>query len=151
MSPTTIRQVRCWVKQGSPDQIITRKTCFMILNKKESGHSLILHVDRIRPTQHTSMWGWETKKNVKTEFIYFIFFSVLFFLPRIRDWSWFVCERFMRAFVEKDKLWSQKLSHRGRLWGILINLRTWGTYVGKSRYGTMVMKWCRIVDSIYLN
>ena len=34
MSPTTIWQVECCVKQGSPDQIFTRKTCFMILNKK---------------------------------------------------------------------------------------------------------------------
>ena len=63
----------------------------------------------------------ETEKNAKTgkkNILFFYFFS--FFLLKIRDWSWFVFERFIRGpFVEKDKLWSQKLTQRGRLWGYL--------------------------------
>ena len=57
----------------------------------------------------------ETEKDAKTGLFFFFFF-----LLRIRDWSWFVFEKVIRGpFVEKDKLWSQKLTQRGRLWGYL--------------------------------
>ena len=61
----------------------------------------------------------ETEKNAKTgQFFFFFYFS--FFLIRIRDWCWFDFERVIRRpFVEKDKLWSRKLTLRGRLWGYL--------------------------------
>ena len=52
-------------------------------------------------------------------FFFYSFFFFLFFLLRIRDWSWFVFERVIRGpFVEKDKLWSQKLTQRVSIMGI---------------------------------
>ena len=54
----------------------------------------------------------ETEKNAKTgkKKMFFSFF-LFFFLLRIRDWSLFVFQRVIRGlFVEKDKLWSQKLN-----------------------------------------
>ena len=77
-SPTSILQVKCCVKQGSPDQIFTRKTCFMILNKKKCGHSLILHVDCIRLTQHFSMWGWGDRKKCWDRFFFLFWFFFVF-------------------------------------------------------------------------
>ena len=77
----------------------------------------------------------ETEKNTKTKTeLFLLLLLFFFFLLRIRDWSWFVFERVIRRpFVEKDKLWSQKFTQRGRLWG----------YLTKSydvRHGAMVMK-----------